>query len=134
MSISSLRSCNYSASEFRSELNNLIFGGVVIDTEDSMTTRKQYSPQFKGWVPTEALDLTTPAGRATASLLSVFAEFEREMLRERSRAGLAHAREDWKPWVRRQPTSCRSWPPARYNVVQQRRSWPGARPYGRFLT
>lgn len=42
---------------------------------------------------TEALDLTTPAGRAMARLLSVFAEFEREILRERVRAGLAHARQ-----------------------------------------
>jgi putative DNA-invertase from lambdoid prophage Rac len=42
---------------------------------------------------TEALDLTTPAGRAMAGLLAVFAEFEREILRERVRAGLAHARE-----------------------------------------
>jgi DNA invertase Pin-like site-specific DNA recombinase len=41
---------------------------------------------------TEALDLTTPAGRAMAALLAVFAEFEREVLRERVRAGLAHAR------------------------------------------
>ena len=41
---------------------------------------------------TEALDLTTPAGRAMAGLLSVFAEFERDITRERVRAGLAHAR------------------------------------------
>lgn len=41
---------------------------------------------------TEALDLTTPAGRAMAGLLAVFAEFEREILRERVRAGLEHAR------------------------------------------
>ena len=45
---------------------------------------------------TEALDLTTPAGRAMAGLLAVFAEFEREILRERVRAGLAHARESGK--------------------------------------
>ena len=32
------------------------------------------------------------ADRAMAGLLAVFAEFERETLRERSRAGLAHAR------------------------------------------
>jgi DNA invertase Pin-like site-specific DNA recombinase len=44
----------------------------------------------------EALDLTTPAGRAMAALLAVFAEFEREILRERVRAGLAHARQDGK--------------------------------------
>jgi DNA invertase Pin-like site-specific DNA recombinase len=45
---------------------------------------------------TEALDLTTPAGRAMAGLLSIFAEFEREILRERTRAGLAHARQNGK--------------------------------------
>ena len=44
----------------------------------------------------EALDLTTPAGRAMAGLLSVFSEFEREILRERTRAGLAHARQNGK--------------------------------------
>jgi DNA invertase Pin-like site-specific DNA recombinase len=45
---------------------------------------------------TEALDLTTPAGRAMAGLLSVFAEFERDILRERVRAGLDHARQQGK--------------------------------------
>ena len=43
---------------------------------------------------TEALDLTTPAGRAMAGLLAVFAAFEREILGERVRAGLAHARQN----------------------------------------
>jgi putative DNA-invertase from lambdoid prophage Rac len=43
---------------------------------------------------TEALDLTTPAGRAMAGLLAVFAEFEREIMRERVRAGLEHARQN----------------------------------------
>jgi putative DNA-invertase from lambdoid prophage Rac len=45
---------------------------------------------------TEALDLTTPTGRAMAVLLAVFSEFEREILRERVRAGLAHARQNGK--------------------------------------
>jgi putative DNA-invertase from lambdoid prophage Rac len=45
---------------------------------------------------TEALDLTTPAGRAMAGLLAVFAEFEREILRERVCAGSAHARQQGK--------------------------------------
>src|SRR5580698_11380430 len=45
---------------------------------------------------TEAVDLTTPAGRAMAGLLAVFAEFEREILRERVRAGLDHARPQGK--------------------------------------
>lgn len=41
---------------------------------------------------TEALDLTTVTGRAMAGLLAIFAEFEREILRERVKAGIAHAR------------------------------------------
>ena len=46
---------------------------------------------------TEALDLTTPTGRAMAGLLSVFAEFEREVLRERILAGIAQARKKGTP-------------------------------------
>jgi len=45
---------------------------------------------------TEALDLTTPTGRAMAGLLSIFAEFEREILRERVKAGIAYARSKGK--------------------------------------
>ena len=45
---------------------------------------------------TEVLDLITPARRAMAALLAVFAEFEREVLCERVRAGLAHARANGK--------------------------------------
>jgi DNA invertase Pin-like site-specific DNA recombinase len=40
----------------------------------------------------EALDFATPTGRALAGLLAVFAEFEREILRERVKAGIAQAR------------------------------------------
>src|SRR2546428_11114007 len=40
----------------------------------------------------EALDLTTPVGRAMAGLLAIFAEFEREILCERVKAGIAQAR------------------------------------------
>ncbi|MFO0952971.1 MAG: recombinase family protein [Isosphaeraceae bacterium] len=46
---------------------------------------------------TEALDLTTPSGRAMAGLLAIFAEFEREILRERVRAGIAQARKEGRP-------------------------------------
>jgi DNA invertase Pin-like site-specific DNA recombinase len=41
---------------------------------------------------TEAVDLSTAIGRAMAGLLSVFAEFELEMLSERVNAGIAQAR------------------------------------------
>jgi putative DNA-invertase from lambdoid prophage Rac len=40
----------------------------------------------------ESLDFSTPAGRAMAGMLSVFAAFERDLLRERVRSGLAHAK------------------------------------------
>ena len=45
---------------------------------------------------TEALDFTTPAGRAMIALLSVFAEFERDMIRQRVKAGIAQARAEGK--------------------------------------
>ena len=45
---------------------------------------------------TEALDLTTSTGRAMAGMLSVFAAFEHDILRERVRAGLDHARQSGK--------------------------------------
>jgi DNA invertase Pin-like site-specific DNA recombinase len=40
----------------------------------------------------QALDTSTPAGRAVFGVMSVFAEFEREILVERITAGLARAR------------------------------------------
>ena len=64
---------------------------------DLLTTLQELQDLGVGFVSlTEALDLTTPAGRAMAGLLAIFAEFEREILRERTRAGLAHARENGK--------------------------------------
>ena len=64
---------------------------------DLVTTLQELRDLDVGFVSlTEALDLTTSTGRAMAGLLAVFAEFEREILRERVRAGLAHARENGK--------------------------------------
>ncbi len=40
----------------------------------------------------QGLDTSTPAGRAMFGMLGVFAEFERAMIQERVRAGLARAR------------------------------------------
>ena len=60
---------------------------------DLVVTLKELAELGVGFVSlTEALDLTTPTGRAMAGLLSVFAEFEHEILRERIRAGIAEAR------------------------------------------
>jgi len=64
---------------------------------DLLATLQELEHLGVGFVSlTEALDLTTPTGRAMAALLSVFAEFEREILGERLRAGLAHARQNGK--------------------------------------
>src|SRR5271165_2255075 len=60
---------------------------------DLVVTLRELTELGVGFVSlTEALDLTTPTGRAMAGLLSVFAEFEHEILRERIRAGIAEAR------------------------------------------
>lgn len=64
---------------------------------DLVSTLQELAELGVGFVSmTEALDLTTPAGRAMAGLLAVFAQFEREILRERVRAGLDHARQQGK--------------------------------------
>ena len=64
---------------------------------DLLATLQELQHLAVGFVSlTEALDLTTPAGRTMAGLLAVFAEFERDILRERVRAGLAHARQNGK--------------------------------------
>jgi putative DNA-invertase from lambdoid prophage Rac len=60
---------------------------------DLLATLQELEHLSVGFVSlTEALDLTTPAGRAMAGLLAIFAEFEREILRERTQAALAQAR------------------------------------------
>jgi DNA invertase Pin-like site-specific DNA recombinase len=41
----------------------------------------------------QGVDTSTPAGRALFQMMGVFAEFERAIIRERVRAGLARARE-----------------------------------------
>src|SRR6202050_3320552 len=64
---------------------------------DLVSTLQELQHLHVGFVSlSAALDLTTPAGRAMAGLLAVFAEFERAILRARVRAGLAHARQNGK--------------------------------------
>ena len=48
------------------------------------------------YLHTQGLDTSTPAGRAMFSMLSVFSEFERSILRERIMAGLARSRAEGK--------------------------------------
>lgn len=65
---------------------------------DLITTLQELNALGVGFISlTEALDMTTPTGRAMAALLAVFAEFERDVLRERVKAGIAQARQQGKP-------------------------------------
>jgi DNA invertase Pin-like site-specific DNA recombinase len=50
---------------------------------------------------TEAIDTTTPAGRMMMQMVGAFAEFERAMLRERTKVGLEAARRDGRIGGRR---------------------------------
>ena len=50
---------------------------------------------------TEAIDTTTAAGRMMMQMVGVFAEFERAMLKERTKAGLDAAREEGRIGGRR---------------------------------
>jgi len=50
---------------------------------------------------TESIDTTTPAGRMMMQMIGSFAEFEREMLRERTRSGLEAARKQGRLGGRR---------------------------------
>lgn len=84
------------------------WGRSVTDLLATLQELEHLGPGFVSL--TEALDLTTPAGRAMAGLLAIFAEFEREVLRERTRAGLAHARENGKRLVWCPITTCYMWP------------------------
>jgi putative DNA-invertase from lambdoid prophage Rac len=77
---------------------------------DLVTTLQELSDLNVGFVSlTEALDLTTSTGRAMAGMLAVFAEFERDILREWVRAGLAEARRNGQRLGR--PTPRRARPP-----------------------
>jgi putative DNA-invertase from lambdoid prophage Rac len=65
---------------------------------DLVNTLQELSSLQVGFVSlSEALDLTTPSGRALAGMLAVFAEFERDVLRDRVKAGIAQARQEGKP-------------------------------------
>ena len=69
------------------------FSGHCSWDPDLVVTLKALHELGVGFVSlTEALDLTTPSGRAMAGMLAVFAEFEREIIREWVNAGLAQAR------------------------------------------
>jgi DNA invertase Pin-like site-specific DNA recombinase len=76
---------------------------------DLMMTLRELLDLGVGFVSlTEALDLTIPSGRAMAGMLAIFAEFKREILRERVKAGIPQARKEGRPHGRRHRRAMRS--------------------------
>lgn len=65
---------------------------------------------------TEAIETDTPQGRMFLHLLTAFAEFERELIRERCLAGQKAARAEGKTWGRRAQVS-------RQEVAQAVEAW-----------
>ena len=65
-------------------------GRSMTDLLDFLTTLDGKSVGL--YLHQQALDTTTPAGRALFQMCGVFAEFERSMIRERVNAGIARAR------------------------------------------
>jgi DNA invertase Pin-like site-specific DNA recombinase len=67
----------------------------------------------------QGIDTTTPAGKALFQMMGVFAEFERSMIQERVRAGLARARSEGRRLGR--PTI----PKAKEDAIRAALSQPG---------
>ena len=67
----------------------------------------------------QGIDTTTPSGKAMFQMMGVFAEFERAMIQERVRAGLARARSEGKR-LGRPPTA-----PALEKRIREALSTPG---------
>jgi len=64
---------------------------------DLITTLNELRELGVGFVSlTESLDFGTASGRAMAGMLSIFAEFERDIIRERVKAGIENARANGK--------------------------------------
>lgn len=76
---------------------------------DLVTTLKELGDLGVGFISlTEALDLTTPTGRAMTGLLAVFAEFERDILKERVKAGIAQAKSEGRVFGRPKTAALKS--------------------------
>ncbi len=71
---------------------------------------------------TEAIDTTTPAGRMMMQMVGAFAEFEKAMLKERTKAGLDAAREEGRIGGRRPKLSPRQQAEIRKMVSKGRKT------------
>lgn len=71
------------------------FGRSLVDLVSTLSELRELDVIFVSL--TEALDFSTPTGRLMAGMLSTFAEFERDLIRERVKAGIANARAKGRP-------------------------------------
>jgi DNA invertase Pin-like site-specific DNA recombinase len=90
--------------ELHTLLNQLRKGDVLVvwkldrlsrSLRDVLTIMERVQERKAGFRSlTEAVDTTTPAGRMMMQMVGAFAEFERAMLKERTKAGLDAARKE----------------------------------------
>jgi DNA invertase Pin-like site-specific DNA recombinase len=77
---------------------------------DLVTTLQELTDLGVAFVSlSDAIDMTTPSGRAFAGMLSVFASFERDLIRDRVKVGLERARKAGMKFGRPAP-SAKGWP------------------------
>lgn len=79
---------------------------------------------------TESIDTTTPAGRMMMQMVGAFAEFERAMIRERTKAGLDAAREQGRIGGRRPKLSSAQQAEAKKMIARGTSSAEVARLFG----
>ena len=91
--------------------------------KDLLTLLEQVESRGAGFRSlTENIDTTTPAGRMMMQMVGSFAEFERAMIRERTRAGLEQARSQGRVGGRRPKLSLQQQQEIREAVESGRRS------------
>jgi DNA invertase Pin-like site-specific DNA recombinase len=71
---------------------------------------------------TESIDTTTPAGRMMMQMVGSFAEFERAMIRERTKAGLDQARAEGRVGGRRPKLNAKQRAEIAESVISGRKS------------
>ncbi len=77
---------------------------------DLVTTLQELTELGVAFVSlSDAIGMSTPSGRAFAGMLSVFASFERDLIRDRVRSGLERARKAGTQFGRPAP-SPKGWP------------------------
>ena len=95
------------------------FDRLFRSVQHMMTALDQFRTMGVDFVSvTESIDTTTSAGRFVYTLLAAVGEFERDLIRERTRAGIDRARSEGKQIGR---------PRVNLDVEEARRLWAGGK-------